>query len=215
MPGESAQRIGKAGNGQWRRRAKRMIFAVSWLICLPVISLVWLEGRVSRAEELFSFCGQLLAVVPGFPGRWLRGAYYFGTLDGCSWEAHVGFGALFTHREAVLGPRVSLGAYCVIGHAQIGHDVMIGSRVSIPSGKRQHLDEEGRLAPVTRFERVVIGPQCWLGEGAIIMANIGAHSIVSAGAVVIQDMPAGSLIGGNPAKVIRTIGYASFAEGEV
>ena len=35
------------------------------------------------------------------------------------------------------------------------------------------------------------------------MANIGERSIVSAGAVVIEDMPGGAIIGGNPAKVLK------------
>jgi acetyltransferase-like isoleucine patch superfamily enzyme len=195
-----------------RRVAKAIVFAGSLIFCLPFIALVWAEKHFARGEALFAFCGQTLAVMPGFIGRWLRGAYYFGTLDRCSWEAHIGFGTLFTHRGAAIGSRVSFGAYCVVGHAEIGQDVMIGSRVSIPSGKRQHLDDEGRLAAVTRFERVQIGSHCWIGEGAIIMARIGERSIVSAGAVVSREMPASSLIGGNPAKVIREVEHAALAE---
>ena len=184
---------------------KAVIFATCWLVCLPLIALVWCERRLSSGALLFTLFGQLLAILPGFPGLWLRGAYYFGTLERCSWETHIGFGTLFTHRGVVIGPRASLGAYCVIGHARIGSDVMIGSRVSIPSGKRQHLDEEGRLAHVTRLERVAVGAHSWIGEGAIIMADVGVRSIVSAGAVVIREMPGGTLVGGNPARVIREI----------
>ena len=85
---------------------------------------------------------------------------------------------------------------------------MIGSRVSIPSGKRQHLDEQGRLAPVARFEPVAIGAHCWIGEGAIVLADVGGGCIVSAGAVVIDAVPSGKLIGGNPARVIRDVARA-------
>jgi acetyltransferase-like isoleucine patch superfamily enzyme len=196
-----------------RRRVKAACFCVCWIICLPLIAVAWLEKRLSRGEALFILCAQSVAVLPGFAGRWIRGAYYFGALDHCSWETHIGFGSLFTHRGASIGPRVSMGAYCVIGHAQIGSDVMIGSRVSIPSGKRQHLDEEGRLADVMRFDRVMIGSQCWIGEGAIIMAAVGERSIVSAGAVVSRDVPPGSLVAGNPAAVIREIRHAASAPG--
>ena len=196
-----------------RRTAKAVVFAVSLLVVLPLIVLAWLEKRLSRSEILFLLCAQSLAVVPGFPGQWLRGAYYFGTLERCSWEVRFGFGTLFTHRGALIGPRVSTGAYCVIGHANIGGDVMIGSRVSIPSGKRQHLDEAGRLAPVTRFEQVRVGAQGWIGEGAILLADVGEGCIVSAGAVVIDAMPGGQLIGGNPARAIRDIERAPAAQG--
>lgn len=192
-----------------RRGIKALVFGMALLAVVPLIGLTWLEKRVSRSESIFVLFGQGLALVPGFPGRWLRGAYYFGTLDACSWEVHIGFGTLFTHRGAAISPRVSLGAYCIVGHAHIGKDVMIGSRVSIPSGKRQHLDESGRLAPVTRFEPVTVGSHCWLGEGAILLADVGSGCIVSAGAVVIDAMPAGKLIGGNPARVIRDVERAA------
>ena len=188
-----------------RRLAKETAFFVSLVIAVPLIVLAWCEKRLTSSETVFTACAQLLALVPGFAGRWLRGAYYFGTLDRCSWEIHIGFGSLFTHRGAELGPRVSMGAYCVIGHARIGEGVMMGSRVSIPSGKRQHLDDEGRLARVTRFERISIGPGSWVGEGAIILAHIGERCIVSAGAVVSKDMPSACLIVGNPARAIREL----------
>ena len=196
-----------------RRSAKAIVFAIAFVLVLPLIALSWLEKRLSRSELIFLLCAQWLAVVPGFPGQWLRGAFYFGTLDGCSWEVRFGFGTLFTHRGAAIGPRVSTGAYCVIGHAMIGADVMIGSRVSIPSGKRQHLDDAGRLAPVTRFDQVQVGAQCWIGEGAILLADVAEGCIVSAGAVVIDAMPAGKLIGGNPARAIRDIERAPAAPG--
>lgn len=197
----------------FRRTIKAVVFAVALLVVLPFIVLVWLEKRLSNSDIAFLLFGQFLAVVPGFPGQWLRGAFYFGALDQCSWEVHFGFGTLFTHRGAAISRCVSTGAYCIIGHARIAEEVMIGSRVSIPSGKRQHLDEAGRLAPVTRFERVSIGAQCWVGEGAILLADVAEGSIVSAGAVVTEAMPAEKLVGGNPARVIRDIERAPRALG--
>ncbi|MGH8276853.1 MAG: hypothetical protein ACRETH_09175, partial [Steroidobacteraceae bacterium] len=130
-----------------RRVLKAAGFALSLVAASPLIVVAWLEKRLTRSEALFLLASETLAIVPGFPGWLLRGAYYCGTLDRCSWEVRLGFGSLFTHRNAAVGSRVSTGAYCVIGHADIGDDVMIGSRVSIPSGRRQHLDDAGRLAP--------------------------------------------------------------------
>lgn len=191
-----------------RRFLKAAVFAISLLIVGPLLLVVWLERRLSRNEKLFVLCTQLLAPLPGFLGWWLRGAYYFGTLERCSWEIHVGFGSLFTHRGAAVGARVSLGAYCILGLVEIGDDVRMGSRVSVPSGKRQHLAEDGGLADVNRFERVSIGARCWIGEGAIVLASVGERSIVSAGAVVVKEMPSASVIAGNPAQVLRTLGDA-------
>jgi acetyltransferase-like isoleucine patch superfamily enzyme len=75
----------------------------------------------------------------------------------------------------------------------------------VPSGRRQHLDEAGKLTERTIYETVTIGRETWVGEGAIIMANVGRRCIVSAGAVVTKEMPDNVVIGGNPARVIRTI----------
>ncbi len=84
---------------------------------------------------------------------------------------------------------------------------MMASRVSVPSGKRQHLDDEGRLASTTRFDTVTIGDGTWVGEGAIIMADVGRQCIVSAGAVVSKEMPDSCLIGGNPARVLKAVAH--------
>lgn len=188
-----------------RRQLKAMMFVISLLLVSPLVLMVWIEKHLARSEVLFVFCNQLLAPVPGVLGWWLRGAYYFAALERCSWEVHIGYGSVFTHRDAVLGARVSLGAYCILGHVQIGDDVKMGSRVSVPSGKRQHLDADGRLADVNRFERVSIGSSCWIGEGAIVLANVGEACIVSAGAVVVKEMPSASLVAGNPAQVLRPL----------
>jgi acetyltransferase-like isoleucine patch superfamily enzyme len=188
-----------------RQAVKAVVFSGSVLVVSPLILLAWLEKHTSRGEMVFTLSAQALALVPGLPGSYLRGAYYFGSLARCSWENHIGFGSIFTHRGGSLGSRASMGSYCVIGHANIGDEVMMGSRVSIPSGKRQHLDDEGRLSSGSWYETVTIGSRTWVGEGAIIMADVGASCIVSAGAVVIHQMPDRSIIGGNPARVIRTM----------
>jgi virginiamycin A acetyltransferase len=188
------------------RLVKAVVFAICLVAVSPLIASAWVEKRVSRGDWVFNLCAQLLACFPGLPGCYLRGAFYFGSLDGCSWETHVGFGSIFTHRGGALADRVSMGVYCVIGHAQIGAETMIGSRVSMPSGKRQHVDDEGRRIATARYETIRIGARTWVGEGAIIMASVGEDCIVSAGAVVTREMPGHVLIAGNPATVIKELG---------
>lgn len=188
-----------------RRLLKRLVFGTSLVLVSPMILAAWLEERLTRGEAVFVFLTQLLALIPGLVGTYLRGAYYYGTLEDCSWEVHVGFGSVFTHRGASVGPYVSMGAYCVIGHARIGDHVMMASRISIPSGRRQHIDESGRLSSEPRFESVAVGRGSWIGEGAIIMADIGEHCIVSAGAVIVNEMPGASVLAGNPATVVRAL----------
>lgn len=59
----------------------------------------------------------------------------------------------------------------------------------------------------TRIARVVIGNRVFVGAGAIILpgSKIGDDSIVGAGAVVRGEVPRGSLVVGNPAKVVQDV----------
>lgn len=197
------------------RRAKAAVFGLFMVAVFPLVAAAWLEKRISRSDQVFVFFAHLLALLPGLPGAYARGAYYFGTLDRCSWETNVGFGSLFTRRGGSVGRKASIGCYCVLGHADIGPGVMMGSRVSVPSGKRQHLDAAGCLsAHEGSFDRVSVGGGSWIGEGAIILADIGPRCIVSAGAVVNRPMPAGSLVAGNPAKILRMVASDSLAHVE-
>lgn len=54
-----------------------------------------------------------------------------------------------------------------------------------------------------------IGDHVFVGAGAIITrpVTIGEHAIVAAGAVVTKDVPAYSIVAGNPAKVIRVLAH--------
>jgi acetyltransferase-like isoleucine patch superfamily enzyme len=170
-----------------------------------MILLSWVGTCLLRKEGSFVGIGQFLALFPGKLGSYLRSAYYFATLESCSWEVHIGFGTFFSQRAARIAGKVSLGAYCVLGTVEIGEGTMIASRVSIPSGKRQHFDDAGNLSSDIRLDRVVVGRGCWIGEGAILLSGIGDRCIVSAGAVVTNEMPGRCIVGGNPARVLRTI----------
>jgi acetyltransferase-like isoleucine patch superfamily enzyme len=185
---------------------KRLLFGLAVLVVWPLWLVTRLERAVGTSEEVFLFCGQCLAIMPGLPGAYLRGAYYFGSIEHCDWEVRIGFGSIFVKRAARIGKHASLGNYCVVGHADIGQAVMMGSRVSIPSGKRQHLDEAGRLSGSRgQFDRVTIGARSWIGEGAIVLADVGEDCIVGAGAVVSHAVPVRSLVSGNPARVVRSV----------
>lgn len=68
------------------------------------------------------------------------------------------------------------------------------------------------------FEQVTkIGANCFIGCGAIVLpgVTIGDQVIVGAGSVVTKDVPANSIVGGNPAKIlksgIQTIAYGRLA----
>jgi acetyltransferase-like isoleucine patch superfamily enzyme len=183
---------------------KRLAFAVAFATVLPMVLLVWAEAMVG-SEVGFGIFAQTLALAPGRIGVALRAAFYRGVLRQCSWETHIGFGSFFTHRDAVVAAGFSTGAFCVLGHVVVGRNVMLASRVSVPSGRRQHVGDAGEIVREPRFERVAIGEGSWIGEGAIVLADTGSNAVVSAGSVVVKPVPARTVVAGSPARILRTM----------
>lgn len=85
----------------------------------------------------------------------------------------------------------------------IGENVMVGPRVKILTTL------SGGVAPQTLSQAapVHIGKKSWICGGAVICAGvtIGEGCVVAAGAVVREDVPPHTLVGGNPARVIKAL----------
>jgi len=62
---------------------------------------------------------------------------------------------------------------------------------------------DGTLSDCTT-DRTSIGPDCWIGDGAIVMADLGESVTVGAGSVVTRPVPAGSVVVGNPARPVKS-----------
>lgn len=108
-----------------------------------------------------------------------------------------------------IGRNVFINQHCTLydlGGIDIGDDVMIGPNVSlITSG--HPLDPAQRRSGVTA-RPISIGKNVWIGAGATVIAGVtvGENSVVAAGSVVTRDVPANTLVAGNPARIIRPIG---------
>jgi len=171
--------------------------------------------KLFASEGMFAFCSQLLSLIPGIIGQYLRTSFYCVTLEKCKYDLMVGFCSYFSHPTARVERNVELGSFTVVGTATIDNNVMISSRASILSGKYHHghgLSSHSGNDTVTHakvnYTRVYIGTRSWIGEGAIVMANIGSDSIVSAGSVVTKDMPDKMIAIGNPARFLnRELSY--------
>jgi maltose O-acetyltransferase len=70
------------------------------------------------------------------------------------------------------------------------------------------LEAEPRRAKWEAAEPITIGDNVWLGGGVIVCpgVTIGADTVVGAGAVVTDDLPAGVLAVGSPARLVRSLG---------
>jgi maltose O-acetyltransferase len=103
-----------------------------------------------------------------------------------------------------LGAGVFLNFNCVILDVvavTIGDGVQIGPAVQIYAADHPR-DPAPRRAGLELGRPIAIGPNAWIGGGAIILpgVTIGADAVVGAGAVVTRDVPDGVTVVGNPAR---------------
>lgn len=115
-----------------------------------------------------------------------------------------------------IGKGVCLNEYVTVAAFDpitIGDNVLVGSRVYIGNVNHGHYRgvhpsdplSAPNSRPLSGSGETSIGANVWIGEGAIIPqgTTIGTGAIVAAGSVVIKPVPAGAIVAGNPAVVVR------------
>ena len=115
--------------------------------------------------------------------------------------------------KIVLGDGVKIGRRCSISARNqiiLEDNVLFAPHVLVMDHNHEFSDVEMPIRDqgVTEGGRIVIEKNCWFGFGAVVLCNsgtltIGRNSVVGANAVVTRSFPPNSVIGGNPAKLLR------------
>jgi len=119
-------------------------------------------------------------------------------------ESNVFFG---DGRDIEIGSHVQINEDCWIRNVTIGNYCMIAPRAMILNyGHNTSGKEPMIFQGVRKYKQTIIEENVWIGASVIIMPGlkIGTGSIVGAGSVVTKDVEPNSVVGGNPAKLIKT-----------
>jgi putative colanic acid biosynthesis acetyltransferase WcaF len=121
-------------------------------------------------------------------------------------------GTSYVHRRARISPpsNVTIGANCCIGKAflqaldtiSVGDRSIVGDDVFLCTGSHDINARDFHL--VTK--PIAVGRYVWIATGATILpgVTIGDGAVVGAMAVVSRDVPAGAVVAGNPARMVKT-----------
>lgn len=133
---------------------------------------------------------------------------------------HSYFLPLDSYAGIKYNPKIEIGDGCWIGirnsfaaidEIKIGNHVLFAGYVHISDHSHGYEDIMKPIAPQKLISKgpVVIEDDCWLGFGCEILSgvHIGKHSVVAARAVVTKDVPAYSIVAGNPACVVKQYNF--------
>ena len=125
------------------------------------------------------------------------------------------------YEQQTFSPTIKIGENCNIGEYAhisackeiiIGNNVLTGRRIYISDNAHGNSSiDEIEIPPLKRplyvKGPVIIEDNVWIGERVCILSgvHIGRGAIIAANAVVTHDVPAATIVGGVPAKIIKTI----------
>lgn len=113
-------------------------------------------------------------------------------------------------KNITLGKNVFINSGCRFqdqGGITIGDGVLIGHNVVLATLNHGFMPEErGTTYPAA----IIIGKNVWIGANATVLpgVTVGDDAIIAAGAVVTRDVPASTVVGGIPARVIKNVANA-------
>lgn len=189
-----------------KEMAKAGARAAASVAVMPVVASFRVRSALIGKDRALEASSQWLALIPGLSGQYVRRAFLARALAGCHATVVVEWGTTLSRAGARLDENVYIGPGCRLGLVHVEQDVLMASGVHVPSGGMTHqIDDLSRpIREQGRAEQLVrIGAGTWIGEGAVIMANVGHDAVVGAGAVVTRAVPAQAIAAGVPARVLR------------
>ncbi|HEX5473161.1 MAG TPA: acyltransferase [Vicinamibacterales bacterium] len=179
----------------------------------PVLLSFAIKARLIGRNRALAGSSQLLALVPGLPGQYLRRAFLCVALAHCDPTATIEFGTIFSQAGARIDAHVYVGPRCHLGLVHLERDVLIAAGVHVPSGGATHDFSDVRVpirAQPHHRSVVRIGEGSWIASGCVVMADVGRHTVVGAGSIVTRPLPDYAVAVGSPARVVRSrLGDAS------
>jgi acetyltransferase-like isoleucine patch superfamily enzyme len=114
------------------------------------------------------------------------------------------------HNGISLGKNVQLGIGLIVdgsGGLEVGDDVLMGPGCCIWTNNHDYTVNNIYQEQKLINKPVKIGSNVWLGAKVSIVpgVTIGDHSVIAMGSVVTKDVVSNSIVGGNPAKLIKMI----------
>jgi acetyltransferase-like isoleucine patch superfamily enzyme len=194
-------------SGALRTLLKRAIQAAFTVWIVPRLA-AYLIARTAVGSRAFGATSESIARIPGMRGVFSRQAFYRSTLASCGQDVSFGWMSVFSMSEARVADRVYIGRFCSLGYADVGEEVMLADGVQVLSGGHEHTRDDASQSMQSQrqaYQVVRIGRGSWIGAGAVIMADVGEHCIVGAGAVVNKPIPDYSLAVGVPARIVKSL----------
>ena len=130
-------------------------------------------------------------------------SFIMGNLDLVTGQAPF-YAQLRIGEGATIGTHVTINLDAPVS---LGRNVSIGPFVRVYTGSHPLGPGSNRRQPALLAKPVVIEDGCWIGLGATLLpgVTVGHGSVVAAGAVVSESVPADSYVEGNPARVVRQL----------
>src|SRR6476661_675153 len=157
-----------------RALAKWMARGAANLAASPLLLLHALKVPILGKDRALEGSAQLLALFPGLCGEYIRRAFLAWTIAECHPSATICFGTILSKTATRIGANAYVGPYCSLGSVTVERDALIATGVHLLSGGRMHgaadvsrpiREQSGELVHVT------VGAGCWIGAGAVVMAD--------------------------------------------